>query len=170
MTFTVPREIGSVLRGCQREGYHSFFDSSGQSIYDVGFQLGFFGILHTWGRDPMAYHPHIHYVVPGGGVNLDAHGRPESWLSMPKNFLFDHGTLVRLYKAKLADERRACGLYASVPSLAWEKPLVVDIQPDDYDVPTLNYLAPYVHRVAISDKRTVAVGKTSVTYSMRSSS
>ena len=33
-----------------------------------GCQLGFFGVLHTWGRDPMVYHPHVHFVVPGGGV------------------------------------------------------------------------------------------------------
>jgi len=79
VTFTVPREIGSVLRGCQREGYRCLFDASSQSIRDVGAatkslkgcKLGFFGVLHTWGRDPAVYHPHIHYVVPGGGVKAE---------------------------------------------------------------------------------------------------
>jgi len=71
-----------VLRIHQREGYRCLFDASAQSIRDVGAatkslkgcQLGFFGVLHTWGRDPAVYHPHIHYVVPGGGVKLDEHG------------------------------------------------------------------------------------------------
>src|SRR6056297_1099301 len=57
VTFTVPREIGAVLRSCQREGYRCLFDASSQSIRDcgsatkglLGCQLGFFGVLHTWG-------------------------------------------------------------------------------------------------------------------------
>ena len=124
VTFTVPRELGSVLRGNQREGYRCLFDSSAQSIRDVGAatkslascQLGFFGVLHTWGRDLQTYHPHVHFVVPGGGVKVDEHGRAVSWQSTAKNFLFHHGTLIRVYKAKLADELRAAGLYDLVPA------------------------------------------------------
>jgi len=177
VTFTVPREIGSVLRSCQREGYRCLFAASSQSIRDCGSatkslqgcQLGFFGVLHTWGRDPMVYHPHIHYVVPGGGVKLDEHGQAQSWQSTPKNFLFHHGTLVRIYQAKLADELRAAGLYESVPASAWHKKFVVDIQPVGHAVPTLKYLAPYVRRVALSDKRIVSVDDSSVTYTVRPS-
>lgn len=118
----MPREIGSVLRIHQREGYRCLFDASAQSIRDVGAatkslkgcQLGFFGVLHTWGRDPAVYHPHIHYVVPGGGVKL-----------------------------------------------------VVDIQAVGHGVPTLKYLAPYVHRVAINDSRILNVDAENVTYRIR---
>ena len=81
----------------------------------------------------------------------------------PKNFLFHHGTLIRVYKAKLADELRAAALYDQVPADVWNKDFVVDIQPVGHGVPTLKYLAPYVHRVAISDKRIVAVDESSVT-------
>ncbi|TWT93173.1 IS91 family transposase [Neorhodopirellula pilleata] len=175
VTFTVPREIGLVLRGSQREGYRCLFDASSQSIRDVGAatkslqgcQLGFFGVLHTWGRDPAVYHPHIHYVVPGGGVKLDRHGQAESWQSTPKNFLFHHGTLVRVFKAKLADELRDAGLYAQVDRVAWTKKFVVDIQAVGHAVPTLKYLAPYVYRVAINDSRMVAVDDERVTYRIR---
>lgn len=174
VTFTVPRELGLVLRGCQREGYRCLIDSSAQSIRDVGAatrslkdcQLGFFGVLHTWGRDPLVYHPHIHYVVPGGGVKVDEHGRAVRWQSTAKNFLFHHGTLMRVYQAKLADELRGCGLYDSVPAHVWAKDFVVDIQPVGHGIPTLKYLAPYVHRVAISDKRIVSVDESSVTYTI----
>ena len=162
---------------CQRQGYRCLFDASSQSIRDVGAatkslkdcQLGFFGVLHTWGRDPAVYHPHVHYVVPGGGVKLDEHGRAVSWQSTPKNFLFHHDTLVRVYQAKLADELRACELYDRVPASAWDKKFVVDIQAVGHGIATLKYLAPYVHRVALSDKRIVAVEDSSVTYTVRPS-
>ena len=175
VTFTVPRELGSVLRAYQREGYRCLFDASSQSIRDVGAvtkslrgcTLGFFGVLHTWGRDPAVYHPHIHYVVPGGGVKLDERGKAVSWQSTPTNFLFHHATLIRVYKAKLADELRAASLYDRVPPEAWEKKFVVDIQPVGHGIPTLKYLAPYVHRVAISDSRILAVDQQTVTYRIR---
>ena len=175
VTFTVPRELGSVLRTHQREGYRCLFDASSQSIRDVGAAtkslhgcvLGFFGVLHTWGRDPAVYHPHIHYVVPGGGVKLDEHSNALSWQSTPKNFLFHHATLIRVYKAKLADELRAAGLYDSVPKEAWDKDFVVDIQAVGHGVPTLKYLAPYVHRVAINNSRIIQVDEQSVTYKIR---
>ncbi len=77
---TVPSELGSALpastEDCRREGYRSMFDASSQSIGDVGAatkslpgcQLGFFGVLHTCGCDPLVYHSHLRYVVPGSGV------------------------------------------------------------------------------------------------------
>ncbi len=175
VTFMVPRELGWVLRSHQADGYRCLFDASSKSIRDVGAatkslrgcELGFFGVLHSWGRDPAVYHPHIHYVVPGGGVKLDGSGSAESWQSTPKNFLFHHGTLIRVYKAKLADELRAAGLYDLVPFEAWEKKFVVDIQPVGHGIPTLKYLAPYVHRVAINDSRIVAVDEATVTYKIR---
>jgi hypothetical protein len=172
VTFTVPRELASVLRAHQRAGYEALFQASADSLRDVaaatkslkGSQLGFFGVLHTWGRDPMVFHPHVHYVVPGGGAVLDGKGKPLAWKATPANFLVDHGTLIRVYKAKLADALRAAGLYDLVPAEAWQKDFVVDIQPVDDGHSTVAYLAPYVHRVAISDHRIVRVGQNSVTY------
>ena len=75
--------------------------SATKSLKDA--QLGFFGVLHTWGRDPMVYHPHVHFVVPGGGAVLDSKGKPIAWKSTPTNFLVKHSQLVRMYNAKLAD-------------------------------------------------------------------
>ncbi len=100
-------------------------------------------------------------------MKLDEQGCAESWQSTPKNFLFHHGTLIRVYKAKLADELRSAGLYDQVDSSVWSKPLVVDIQAVGHGVPTLKYLAPYVNRVAINDSRIVAVNDKSVTYRIR---
>ena len=177
VTFTVPRELRSVLRGCQADGYRALFNAGAQSIRDVGAAtrslkgclLGFFGVLHTWGRDPMVYHPHVHFVVPGGGVEVDEKGRAIAWRATPENFLFHHGTMVRVYKAKLAAALRECGLYDQVPVAAWKKKFVVDIQPVGDGRAVLKYLAPYVHRVAISDSRIVSCDKSTVTYRYRPS-
>jgi ssDNA-binding Zn-finger/Zn-ribbon topoisomerase 1 len=168
VTFTVPKELRSVLRRRQRDGYAALFDAGAESIRDVGSatkslrgcHLGFFGVLHTWGRDPCVYHPHVHFVVPGGGVSEDG----SQWQSTPENFLVQHGTLVKVYKAKLADALRACGLYDRVPTEAWKGKFVVDIKPVGDGRAVLKYLAPYVQRVAISDRRIIACDETSVTY------
>lgn len=168
VTFTVPSELRSVLRRHQRDGYTAIFDCGSETIralgasskYLQGCELGFFGLLHTWGRDPTVYHPHVHFVVPGGGVNT-GEGR---WQQTPENFLFHHGTACRVYKAKLADRLRELGLYESVPSSAWTKPWTVDIKPVGDGRRVLKYLAPYVHRVAISDKRIESCDDDSVTF------
>jgi hypothetical protein len=68
-------------------------------------------------------------------------------------------------KAKLTDALRACGIYDEVPESAWLKKSVVDIQPVGDGKRVLKYLAPYVYRVAISDKRIEACDASSVTYS-----
>ena len=97
-----------MLRAHQAEGYRALFTAAAEAIRDCGkatkalrgCKLGYFGVLHTWGRDLRVYHPHVHFVVPGGGVQVDDTGKPNSWRSTPKNFLFHHGTLIRIYKAK----------------------------------------------------------------------
>ena len=177
MTFTVPEALRWVLRESQGDGYRALFQASADSIRDVGAatkslrgcQLGYFGVLHTWGRDPMVYHPHVHFVVPGGGVVLDDAGHANRWESTPENFLFHHGTLIKVYGAKLADALRECGLYDQVPREIWNQQFVVDIQPVGDGQAVLKYLAPYVNRVAISDSRIIAYDDSSVTYRYRPS-
>ena len=102
-------------------------------------------------------------------MKCDEQGTAISWHSTPKNFLFHHATLIHVYKAKLADELRAAGLYDRVDPIAWTKPFVVDIQAVGHGVPTLKYLAPYVHRVAINNSRMVSIDASSVTYNIRRS-
>ncbi len=173
VTFTVPEELRLPLRANQSDGYRALFNAAAESLRDVaaatrslrGCQLGFFGVMHTWGRDPMVYHPHIHLVVPGGGVLLDEDGNALRWSATAKNFLVHHGTLINVYKGKLTDGLRACGIHDEVPESAWYQKSVVDIEPVGDGHAVLKYLAPYVYRVAISDKRIVACDETSVTYS-----
>ena len=112
----------------------------------------------AWGRNPMVYHPHVHFVVPGGGVRLDEHGQPTEWCSTADDFLMHHATLIRVFRGKLRDKLAAAKITDDVPrrelSTAWKKKSVVDIKPVGDGRAVLKYLAPYVYRVAISDKRT----------------
>ncbi len=70
LTFTVPEPLRGFVRSHQRVGYAALFEASSQAIKKLardprfigGDQTGFFGVLHTWGRQ-LQYHPHIHYVV-----------------------------------------------------------------------------------------------------------
>jgi hypothetical protein len=98
-------------------------------------------------------------------VKVDEAGQAIAWQSTAKNFLVHHPTLIRVYKAKLTDALRACGIYDEVPESAWFKKSVVDIEPVGDGKAVLKYLAPYVYRVAISDKRIMACDASSVTYS-----
>ncbi len=168
VTFTVPEALRCVLRGQQRAGYAALFAAgsetitalAGRSKYLSGCTLGFFGVLHTWGRDPTVYHPHVHFVVPGGGVSADR----SAWRQTPENFLFPHAAAVVIYKAKLADELRRRGLYDAVDAAAWHGKFVVDMKPVGDGQAVLKYLAPYVNRVAISDHRIVSCDDSSVTF------
>ena len=168
VTFTVPDELRWVLRGSQRDGYSAIFDAGSGAIravasaskYLQGCTLGFFGALHTWGRDPMVYHPHVHFVVPGGGVDRTT----GAWKQTPENFFLPHAALARVYKAKCADHLRASGLYDQIPGDAWKKPWTVDIKAVGNGAAALTYLAAYVNRVGLSNKRIVSCDAQGVCY------
>ena len=57
----------------------------------------------------MVYHPHVHFVVPGGGVKVDEDGNAIAWQTTPENFLFHHGTLIRVYKPSNRNPTRQRG-------------------------------------------------------------
>ena len=168
VTFTVPEAVRRVLRANQREGYAAIFDCGSATIRGMlanpkflgSRNVGFFGVLHTWGRDPMVYHPHVHFVVPGGGVSNDG----TKWLATPKNFLFHHGSAIKVYREKFKAAMKCALLYDKIPSHVWKQKWVVDIKPVGDGKAVLKYLAPYVYRVAISDNRIERCSAEGVTF------
>ena len=168
VTFTVPKEVQSVLRAHPKQGYDALFAAArdtlrkrgNKSKYLKGCELGFFGVLHTWGRDPMVYHPHVHFIIPGGGVSRDG----SRWQATPENFLFPHKATIKDYKEFFAEALRVAGLYDKVPAEAWQKKWVVDLKPAGNGQAVLKYLAPYIYRVAISNNRILHCDEESVTY------
>jgi hypothetical protein len=171
VTFTVPEALRKFVRANQRACYQALFDTGSQTIRDLASgprfigtdRLGFFGALHTWGRDFTVYHPHVHFVVPGGGVSQDG----SRWQAAPANFLLPEKAASTVYRAKFRDAMREADLSDEINSLTpqvWQQKWVVDVQPVGDGRAALKYLAPYVYRVAVSNNRIDAVDQSGVTY------
>ncbi len=168
VTFTVPEALRMVLRAHGRAGYQAIFDAGSGTIRKLATnprfigtsKIGFFGVLQTWGRDLQTYHPHVHFIVPGGGVSEDG----TRWLSSPTNFLFPESAASKIYRAKFRDAMKAAELYDAIPPDVWQQHWQVDVLPVGDGRAAVKYLAPYVFRVAISDNRIESVSPTQVTY------
>jgi hypothetical protein len=116
------------------------------------------------------YHPHVHYLVPGGAVSSDG----TTWLPSRADFFIPVKAASIIYRAKFRDALRDAGLLSQIPASVWQEAWVVHSQAAGDGRRTLKYLAPYVYRVAISDHRIVSVddgpdGRGQVTFSYRKS-
>jgi hypothetical protein len=117
------------------------------------------GVLHTWGR-AQNYHPHVHYLAPGGGVSL----ADEVWRDSRQDFLVHVKPLSKLFRAKFRDELKKTELFEQVPAKVWKQKWVVHCKAVGSGEAALKYLAPYVFRVAISNSRIVKVEEGKVTF------
>lgn len=158
-TFTVPQEIRDFIRSNQRLCYAALFAASSEAMKKlcldprhIGGDLpGFFGVLHTWGRQ-LQYHPHIHYVISGGAFDSNGH-----WKSSGESFYLPVEALSVIFRAKFRDRLAKAGLLDQIPKDVWLKSWNVNIQAVGESEASIKYLAPYVFRVAISDSRIVKV-------------
>jgi hypothetical protein len=131
----------------------------------VGGQIGLVGVLHTWSRD-LNYHPHVHYLVPGGGLSDD----DQSWHQAGEDFLVHVKPLSILFRAKFRDALKKTKLFALVSPETWQQDWVVHCQPVGNGLAALKYLAPYIFRVAISNKRILKLADGKVTFRYTESS
>jgi Putative transposase/Transposase zinc-binding domain len=179
MTFTVPKELRPFMRSHPRECYRALFDASAVALMELSGnpkyvgsrQLGFTGVLHTWGRTA-SYHPHVHYVVPGGAIGEDG----KSWVSSRADFFVPVRAASVLVRAKFKAAMAACGLLDQIPGEVWAKPWIVHSKGVGDGRRALRYLAPYVFRVAMSNRRIVkcepgpdGLGRVTFTYRKRGS-
>jgi len=170
VTFTLPAELREFARSHQRVAYSALFEASSAALRalaaDPKFigtdRLGFFGVLHTWGRT-LEYHPHVHYVVPAGGVDEDG-GR---WLPSRTDFLVPVKALSILYRGKFRDILAREGLLQLVNPAVWKRDWVVNSQATGDGRASLRYLAPYVFRVAIGNHRIVSCEDDQVVFTYR---
>jgi hypothetical protein len=170
VTFTLPAELRALARGHPRVVYAALFEASSEALRTLAAdprfvgtdRLGFFGVLHTWGRT-LDYHPHVHYVVPGGGVSADG----SCWLPSRADFLVPVQALSIVFRAKFRDILRREGLLDLADPAAWRRDWVVHSQAAGDGRASLHYLAPYVFRVAIGDHRIVSCDDGKVTFTYR---
>lgn len=178
VVFTLPEAIGPVALQNKRVVYDLLFQAASQTLaiiakdpQHLGAKIGTLAVLHTWGQN-LLHHPHLHCVVPGGGLSPDG----SQWIACRRHFFlpvrvlgaFFRGRFLRLLQ-KAYDQKRLC-FHGQLASLAqhdrWRRflaPLrqqswVVYAKPP-FGGPrqVLRYLASYTHRVAISNGRIVSV-------------
>jgi hypothetical protein len=170
LTFTLPAELRAFVRAHQRIAYDAFFRASSDAIKVLARDPkyigtpcpGFFGVLHTWGRE-LPYHPHLHYVVAGGGPSEDG----LRWLPARADFLMPAKALSILCRTKFRDAMKAAGVLDRIDPAVWTKDWVVDARPVGDGRRALQYLAPYIFRVAISDHRIRSCDDRQVTFTYR---
>jgi hypothetical protein len=178
IVFTLPEELGPLALQNKRLLYGLLFRSAAETLLTIardtkhlGARIGFTAVLHTWGQT-LLHHPHLHCVVPAGGLSPD--GR--RWIPARENFFLPVRVLSRLFREKyLAYLREAYrggelilvgrieGLASPNAWRAFLEPLqqidwVVYAKPP-FGSPerVLGYLARYTHRVAISNRRLLSI-------------
>jgi hypothetical protein len=170
LTFTVPEQLREFLRAHQRAGYDALFQASADAIkklapdphYLGADTPGFFGVLHTWGR-ALQYHPHIHYVVPGGAFDSQTH----RWQACSAGFYLPVQALSVIFRAKFRDAMQEAGLLEDIPAAVWNTDWNVNCQAVGDAEASLRYLARYVFKVAISERRILSVDETHVLFQYR---
>lgn len=168
ITFTVPEQLHPLFLHAPKEAYTSLFAAASGALKTLagnprhlGFDLpGFFGVLHTWGR-VLNFHPHIHFVVPGGGVDK-ASGL---WRSSRADFFAPGQALAKVFRGILRDRFAEHGLTEHCDPSAWQRKWTVDCQAVGHNpAGALKYLAPYTFKTAITDSRIVSADKGKVTF------
>ena len=167
MTFTVPEQLRRVIRSNQKVCYEALFKSSSDAIKklagDERFvgtkKVGMTGVLHTWGSK-LQYHPHIHYMVPGGGISADT----AEWKPARQDLFVHVRPLSEIFKAKFRDAMKNAGLYSQIDSSVWEKNWCVHSQAVGDGQNTMGYMARYLFRVAISNARIMHITGEKVTF------
>ena len=185
VVFTLPPRIGAIAYQNKAVIYDLLFKASADTLLTIaadpkrlGVKIGITAVLHTWGS-ALTHHPHVHMIVPGGGLSDDG-GR---WISSRSNFLVHVNVLARLFRGKflamltkahaegrlkffnthaeLTDKRAFKRFLAPLRKIEW---VVYCKDPFAGPEQVLRYLSRYTHRVAISNRRLVSADDNSVAF------
>jgi len=164
VTVTLPGVLRPVAWCHQRQVYDGMFAAAVEAMRDLargrhgfGADIAMTGVLHTHARN-RDYHPHIHFVVPGGGIDrID-----RVWKRRAGRWLFPARALSKLFRGKLADRLRSAGL--SVPSAVYNHDLVAKIIAAGSGEPALKYLSRYLYRGVIAEHNIISDADGQVTF------
>jgi len=185
VVFTLPTRIAAIAYQNKAVVYDLLFKASSEAVLTIaadpehlGARIGITAVLHTWGST-MTHHPHVHMIVPGGGIALDG----KRWLSCQPRFLLPVPVLTKLFQglmlAKLLAAHKAGRLtfFGQHAHLAARKAFAAYLAPLRrinwyvYSKPpfggpkaVLAYLSRYTHRVAISNRRLITFDLHGVTF------
>lgn len=167
-TFTVPKQLRKLARSNQKLFYNILFKASSDSIKllakddkYLGAEIGMIAILHSWTR-ALLYHPHVHYLIPGGGF-----GKKDNKVRFSdQDFLMHVKPLSICFKAKFRDalKLQAPHIFAKIPASVWKRSWVVHIKAVGDGQKALEYMGRYLFRVAISNNRILKLHNGRVTF------
>ena len=185
VVFTLPQMVAPVALQNQRTVYGMLFRAAAETLLQIaadpkhlGASIGFVAVLHTWGQN-LHHHPHLHCVVPGGGIAPDR----SRWIACRRQFLLPVKVLSRLFRAKFANYLRRAYHRGELSFHGRLQPLgekqnffpwlnrIVQSEWVVYAKPpfggphqVLKYLARYTHRVAITNRRLIALQNDQVSF------
>jgi Putative transposase/Transposase zinc-binding domain len=188
VVFTLPAEIAAIAYQNKTLVYDLLFRASSEALLTIaadpkhlGARIGITAVLHTWGS-AMTHHPHVHMIVPGGGIALDG----ASWVRCRPGFLVPVRVLSRLFRrlmlaglaaahaagrlvffGDLAGLKEACAFARHLAPLRRKDWFVYAKPPFAGPKAVLAYLSRYTHRVAISNSRLIAATDAGVTFRVK---
>ena len=183
--FTLPPRIGAIAFQNKAVIYDLLFKASAETLLAIaadpkrlGVKIGFTSVLHTWGS-AMTHHPHVHMIVPGGGISLDG----SRWISSAEDYLLPVPVLSRMFRGKMlamlktahnAGRLQFFGPHTDLADKAAFKAFLEPLYHTKWHVyakrpfagpeQVLAYLARYTHRVAISSSRLIGADDQGVTF------
>ena len=185
VVFTLPAPISDIAYQNKAVIYRLLFQAASETLLTIaadpkhlGARIGITAVLHTWGS-ALTHHPHVHCIVPGGGMSLDG----ERWVSCRPGFFLPVRVLSRLFRRrfleqlvhahnagdlhffgrhqKLVDQRTFASFLQPLRNIEW---VVYAKRPFAGPKAVLAYLSRYTHRVAIANSRLLAFDKSGVTF------
>jgi len=188
VVFTLPAAIGDLAYHNKAVVYDILFKATAETLITIaadprhlGARIGLTAVLHTWGS-ALTHHPHVHIIVPGGGISLDG----QRWIACRPGFFLPVRVLSRLFRrlfleklvaaheagrlqffgdhAHLAEPDAFVAYLAPLRKAEW---VVYSKRPFGGPAAALAYLSRYTHRVAISNSRLVALDEAGVTFTWK---
>jgi hypothetical protein len=185
VVFTLPARISDIAYQNKAVIYDILFKASAETLMTIaadpkhlGARIGITAVLHTWGS-AMTHHPHVHMIVPGGGVSLDG----KRWVSCRSGFFLPVRVLSRLFRRLFLEKLAAAHRAGDLTFFGEHAPLAADKAFSAYLAPlrrsewvvyskrpfggpqaVLAYLSRYTHRVAIANSRLIALDHAGVTF------
>jgi len=188
VVFTLPAPAAGIAFQNKAAVYAILFKAAAETLSTIaadrrhlGAEIGFVAVLHSWGQN-LQHHPHIHCLVPGGGLSRDG----TRWVSCRPGFFLSVRVLSRLFRRLFLDKLRAafeagslvfCGSLARLVDVGTFTRLLAELRRMEWVVyakrpfagpaAVLAYLGRYTHRVAIANSRLVALDDTKVRFRWR---
>jgi len=173
VVFTVPDTLNSLFLEHPADLYNLLFASTWETIAQFSYtklhaETGMVAILHTWGQN-LSLHPHIHCVVPGGGINFKGQWKQVSTSENGKVFLFRVENLSNVFRGKFIDalKKKLPQEKKFINALYRTSWVVYSKEPFAGPEQVIEYLGRYTHKVAIGNHRLLNVDETGVSFSWR---